>query len=536
MLVYGDQRERVRSRDRFGELEGERERLNALPPGVERHAALVGLFIDIGGLTQGVADELFRVDQQDGAWSVVEGLMVGLIRLGRAVIRSWESGYHSPGLEPLTCPAGLPEEVEIKLPEGHAFYALYPEAYALAARRLELVGPPLVIGLRSIGVGLAAIVAAALGLEKAVTVRPSGDPFARKVSISNELASWLLAGVNTHYVIVDEGPGLSGSSFGGIADWLENAGVDRQRISFLPGHSGLLGPEASDAHRQRWQAAQRPVVSSDELLGERLAEWLSTLVGPLNGALDDVSGGAWRKLRYERESDWPAVQPSFERRKLIARSRGRSFLLKFTGLGRIGIAKFDLARSLQPFVPEPVGLLHGWLVEQWHDDATPATPSETELREYLKRRSALAGAAGASIELLQTMIERNLPCRAPAMDCARLQQLVRPVKIDGRLAAHEWLRLPWGRLRKTDALDHHAAHDLIGCQDIAWDVAGAEVELGLRVVLPVDPELLAFYRTAYLAFQVGLHRMAAAGLAGWPAEQARNLAAAERYAALAARP
>ena len=38
---------------------------------------------------------------------------------------------------------------------------------------------------------------------------------------------------------------------------------------------------------------------------------------------------------------------------------------------------------------------------------------------------------------------------------------------------------PDGRLLKTDALDHHAGHDLIGCQDITWDIAGATVELDL---------------------------------------------------------
>jgi hypothetical protein len=36
-----------------------------------------------------------------------------------------------------------------------------------------------------------------------------------------------------------------------------------------------------------------------------------------------------------------------------------------------------------------------------------------------------------------------------------------------------------GRLLKTDALDHHARHDLVGCQDVPWDIVGVTVELGL---------------------------------------------------------
>ena len=62
---------------------------------------------------------------------------------------------------------------------------------------------------------------------------------------------------------------------------------------------------------------------------------------------------------------------------------------------------------------------------------------------------------------------------------AGLKGAVRRVETDNRLHAWEWLHTPDGRLLKTDALDHHAGHDLIGCQDITWDIAGATVELDL---------------------------------------------------------
>lgn len=120
------------------------------------------------------------------------------------------------------------------------------------------------------------------------------------------------------------------------------------------------------------------------------------------------------------------------------------------------------------------------------------------------------------------------------------------METDNRCLAHEWLQTPDGRLLKADALDHHAAHDLVGCQDIAWDVAGSAIELGLPVGelaalvshaagRPVDPELIAFLAPCYLAFRIGCHRLTAEMLPDWPEEAARNWAAADRYAVMLAR-
>lgn len=98
-----------------------------------------------------------------------------------------------------------------------------------------------------------------------------------------------------------------------------------------------------------------------------------------------------------------------------------------------------------------------------------------------------------------------------------LEHRVFRCETDSKLDRHEWLRMPDGRLLKSDAVDHCETHDLIGCQDVAWDVAGASVEFDLdpsetaylaaavaryagRVV---DPELLEFLTLAYLAFRLG---------------------------------
>lgn len=103
----------------------------------------------------------------------------------------------------------------------------------------------------------------------------------------------------------------------------------------------------------------------------------------------------------------------------------------------------------------------------------------------------------------------------------------RPAAIDGRLHAWEFVVSPEPALIKTDGLDPCRSHDLIGCQDIAWDVAGALVEHALSRPRggcsarrsgegqPADdPRRVAFFKPCYLAFHLGLWHLAAGGAAG----------------------
>ena len=127
--------------------------------------------------------------------------------------------------------------------------------------------------------------------------------------------------------------------------------------------------------------------------------------------------------------------------------------------------------------------------------------------------------------------------------CSKLQRLIRPVDTDNRMHAWEWL-VVGETLVKTDALDHSRSHDLVGHQDISWDVAGAIVELGLSAEeagrlcavvareggCSVDPDLLAFMFPCYLAFHMGSCLMAADALRG-AAEAARLESRAKWYAA-----
>jgi hypothetical protein len=576
MLVYGDPVRVAAPRAMLARIAVAWRDAAVSPPGVARHARLATALIEAGELAQALADVAFAargsVDDLDPADTARMALCLAL---ARALKASWDSGFADlPGPDErlvAACAApDLPDSVRVKVPEGYAFYALYPEAVLAAAALLPPGGRTRVVGIRSIGTGLAALAAAALDDPAPVTLRPTSHPFQRRVRLSDAMAAHVTRGID-RIVVVDEGPGLSGSSFGAVADALEGLGVPRNRIAFLPSHGGDLGPQASAAHRERWAAARRPVVGMDALLldpARRLEAWAASLVGPATAPLEDISGGAWRARLYgPDETRWPASVAYQERRKFLMRTGGGAFLLKFVGLGPEGERKAAHAAVLGEagFIPPVIGLLHGFLVQAWREDVRPLDRARHErtvliahLARYLAFRARAFPAAperGASGDALLEMTRHNATLalgedegRAAAGLAGALPVLdagLARIETDGRLHAHEWLVDPGGRLWKADAVDHHAAHDLIGCQDLAWDVTGAAVELGLTPVetdalcaaleadgdLAVSRERLRALRPAYLAFHLGRARMAADALGGWPEEARRLTAEARRYAA-----
>lgn len=563
MIVYGDHDEHIRPADRLASINADLLAIATMPAGIDRHAALVGALIALGQIVQGVADAHFATTGADGGSSVAATLATALRKIAHAVIASWDSGFaQMPSLGEVTIPADLPDQITVRRPEGYSFYAVYPEAYALAARKLALRGKARVIGIRSIGTGLAEIVAAVLHAPPVVTVRPTGHAFARTIRLAPEVAQDLLDG-DSHYVIVDEGPGLSGSSFAAVADTLEAAGVPPHRIAFLPSHGGSPGIKACERTRTRWAQANRPVVTLDELVPpERLAEWVSPLVGPLDDLPQDISGGAWRALKFGDERDWPAIDPYLERRKFIACAGGERWLIKFAGLGHEGKRKLERARMLHAagLTPEVRGLVHGLLVERWvaAEPFDPRSPDAIDIAaRYLGARARLLPVpenAGATLAELFEMAQFNIRTGIGASAAERLAELygrtegleARAIRVatDNRCDPHKWLRLRDGSVVKADALDHDSAHDLIGAQDLAWDIAGVAAEFALdedgiaRLVTrvddaaprPVDRALLSFLAPCYLAFRFGAARLTEASLADWPAEAARNRAAGDRYA------
>ena len=257
---------------------------------------------------------------------------------------------------------------------------------------------------------------------------------------------------------------------------------------------------------------------------------MATLVGPATAPLQDISGGGWTDLR--RWSEPPPKAPAQERRKFLHRTAEGLWLVKFAGFGRVGRAKLERARGLHAagLTPEPAGLAEGFLVERWVEHAGVFNGKPLALlARHLAFRQALPAEpeAGASLPELAEMLRVNVtealsPAAAGALRpwprrAAYLEPSVRRVHVDGRLHRWEWLVPPSGRPLKSDALDHSGGHDLVGAQDITWDIAGAELEFDLteaeterlRSGLGASSALLRFMRLVYPAFQLGLWAMAA---------------------------
>lgn len=468
----------------------------------------------------------------------------------------------------------LPRTLEIGVPEGFAYYGLYPETYAAAGRALLDADDACriaCIGIRSIGTTLAGVVAAVVsGAGRVVmtcTVRPRGHPFDRTLSLAPALREALAreAAADALFVVVDEGPGLSGSSFASVADALGALGVPDERIVLLP--SWIPSPDALRSRRaqERWGRHRKLCVSFEQVF-ECSSEILAVSRVPCPDAehVANFSAGAWRRELYEDERDWPAVQPQHERRKYLLSDRAGApiGLLKFAGLGRHGRAAAERAHSLARagLTPRVLGSRRGFLATEWVR-GTPAHVGETD--------TALLAAIARHVAHLAVTTRTNE--RAPfdellhivsintrealgdafarqltaALERFRLSvQSARTCAVDGRMLPHEWIRTERGWL-KVDGVDHHDDHFLPGDQDPAWDVAGAMIEFLLDaaardalvrayVQCSGDRDIgarLPFYEIAYLATRLGYVTLGAEAL-GTDADGERFRALARRYTAM----
>lgn len=551
MLVYGDRAQRTTVGEKSAALRQQILQVGAVPPGIERHAAEAGAFILAAELAQGVADEAFEQRGVDTNSAAEQQLVALLCEMAAGLQRSWDSCFVAETqidralrrLDAFVSENDPHQQITCKVAEGYAHYAVFPESYLAAGK--ELARDVLCIGIRSIGLGLSVLAGTgAKALRSPVSVRPVGHPFARRLKLSPELSREILAHSGS-LAIVDEGPGLSGSSFGAVADFLESEGSAAERIHFVPSHRNAPGQQASRRHRARWEKARRHVVDFDDLAlrttdrRHHLTGWVDDITGPAELPLQDISGGAWREHASFGSKPWPPSNTGQERRKFLLSGRKGTYLLKFCGLGVLGERKLVRARALHEggFTPAPLGYRHGILVEPWLT-CTTGVPVGFDRERLVRRLASYLGFrarhfaapadSGAPLTLLHEMARANVrealdPDLAQILDrwahrLTPLQRLISPVEVDGRLQRWEWLLKDDGSLIKTDALDHHAAHDIVGCQDIAWDIAAAIAEFDLadaeaaelreRVAqergAAIEPQLIEFLRPCYLAFQIGL--------------------------------
>lgn len=580
MIVYADRTEVVDPRRRLRELReevwGALGELGEGGASVAVHDRVVSLLIGVGEVEAGVVDRL--CPEVDGLSPLERAWREVAIMAGHALRCSWRDDLSELRLWLLRLERALrglesyqfPAEIEIGVHEGYAFYGLYPEMYLEAAAEfVREVGPAGVvcIGVRSIGAGLSAVVAAGVesegGAVRSYTVRPRGHPFDRQLVCSAELEAEVRGALSelagAHFVVVDEGPGLSGSSLAAVAEWLSGLGVPDERIALFPSWrtdgSGLLSERA----RARWPRHRQFVGSFEASLVEsgRLGRGLP------RGRLVDLSAGRWRGLFYRTEAEYPAVQPQHERRKYLLvpgadAMPDRGLLLKFAGLGRYGRGRAKMAALLAAagWVPPVVGWSRGFIISEFRA-GRPVRAGEVDgplvvaMARYLAWRApAFPAERAVPFTALLEMIRINateglgeeIAARFEALELFRTRASERgTVAIDGRLFPHEWLRTESGYL-KVDGVDHHDDHFFPGCQDIAWDLAGTVVECGLGgdaekalveryVALSGDRgvvQVLPFYRVAYLAFRLGYTTVAAEAV-GPGAERARLRLAARRY-------
>ncbi len=394
-------------------------------------------------------------------------------------------------------------------PEGFRYYALRPSAYVEPARQLAASippGPVLAIGLRTIGSSLAPVVAAVVKASgracELLTLRPRGRPedraYAADAVVLRRVRHW-----PGQFAVVDEGPGLSGSSFGGAVRWLAGLGVSSRRVSLLPSWNPPASRLSHTVVAQEW---------------DHWRKFPATEIQPDPAWGTDLSGGRWRGLlaHFRRVPVWPQE----ERVKYL--SRDRRWMYKFSGLG---VASAEAAYrsgclARHGFSVGGAAEGEGWLrfpwlglrplgqgafsPDHWSEWAGgyfaflrsafalgPPQPPSPELREM----------TAANVAALTGLAPPALPPESP------------PVRLDGRVMRFEWAIGGQGEFLKLDALDHGDDHFFPGPADIAWDLAALECEFGPAMAYAVQASYqrrsgdchlsrrLPWYRVAYAAFR-----------------------------------
>jgi hypothetical protein len=434
-----------------------------------------------------------------------------------------------------------PEQVRVSPPEGFAYYALHPLDFAHMTQSLAFPsGAGAVIGVRSIGTTLSAVVQAALGQRgvraERTTVRPIGHPYDRRTEFTPEQLEWIARhrSRSAEFVVVDEGPGMSGSSFLSVGDALLSAGVARAHIVFLCSRQPDVRHLRARNAAARWPAF-RALYSHP------------TCHVPAEAKVY-IGGGDWRRYLFPEESHWPASWIHMERLKFLSPDRQQWF--KFEGFGRFGAEVHQRACLLGEagFAPHPLGFEEGFVCSPMiAGEVLSAHSVCPKILEHMAQYCAFRG--------FELSSRRNAPSQLPAMLRFNLQEefgidlemdteplsAAEAVICDSRMLPHEWIRTLNGRVLKLDNASHGDDHFFPGPTDIAWDLAGAIVEWDLgrdaaRYLLDCyrrasgdDPsQRLPIFLLAYSVFRMAYCKMAAAAVRG-SGEEKRLQRAYQQY-------
>jgi hypothetical protein len=384
----------------------------------------------------------------------------------------------------------LPSHIRCAHPEGFSYYGLHPLDFAdlISKVHSQLKPRAAVIGIRSVGSTLGAVVTAALRARgmtaERTTVRPAGEPYERQVAFAPAQLRWMQSALekNADFLVVDEGPGFSGSTFLSVARALRAAGVPQSRIVLLCSRPFPAHLEHSELERE-WRGFRSYRIE----YGQRVPRTAGQSLG----------GGAWRHLLFVDRAHWPPCWTDQERIKHLS-TDGKTFF-KFEGFGRYGHRVRQQAAELAQAGFSP--LLNGYVDGYARYEFVRGRPlSQRDLSRALLERMAAYCAFRASTftaeqtnpALLNDMLRVNLGIEFGMHDFKLEIPVERPVYPDCRMLPHEWLVAPGGKTLKTDCVSHGEGHQLPGPADIAWDLAGTIVEWQLPAAA-ID-HFLASYR------------------------------------------
>jgi hypothetical protein len=440
-----------------------------------------------------------------------------------------------------------PDRMSISPPEGFTYYALHPLDFAKVTS--GIAGEPVacaLIGIRSIGTTLSAMCGA--GLKEAgravsrITVRPTGHPYARQTEFTAPEKNWLREQLArcAQFLVVDEGPGRSGSTFLSVAEALAHEGIPQELIT-------IVGSRQPDPHElcakdaaARWQAFR--FVSTSPSVNSRFER--CTYAG----------GGEWRKFAFKTADEWPEAWPQMERLKFI--SPDRKSLFKFEGMGPLGAEVRARALMLAEWGLSPrVRDAGDGFLEYEFLTGTPLRSDDfsasllEQMARYCAFRFSNFPAPQSAPSELRHMLEHNVQQEFGLELHLPNEALLTaaPILTDGRMQPYEWIAGDDRKFIKTDAISHGDDHFFPGPCDVTWDLAGIAVEwqldrdardrllVGFKGVTGRDVHReFPLYMLAYSVFRLGFCKMGISTAIGSSDEQ-RLRSAYARYRTYARR-
>src|ERR1700693_5693469 len=320
LWVFRDGRKSVSGADRLNELRTALKKLLDSPGSRVRERCLNAL-IHAGEL------ESARADAESPAASslalLTDALALALLNGDLSSVRRVTGNLSK---------LSLSQTIETSPPEGFSYYALHPLDFADAAVRIADSGQPIpgrpvaVIGIRSIGTTLSAMVVATLRRTgcpvERITGRPTGHPYSRITRFISEQMLWIEKQKEQRavFVVVDEGPGRSGSSFLSVGEALIDAGVPAAQLTLIGSHEPDLNLLCADDAARRWKAFR--FLAAIPHTCARFSDHIF------------VGAGEWRRKWLAEDARWPACWPQMERVKFLSPDGTR--LYKFEGLGPTG--------------------------------------------------------------------------------------------------------------------------------------------------------------------------------------------------------